>query len=104
MHGTVCFAGMLSNQWTVPDFYPIDYLPRGVRLTAYGGGSDDLPQQVLQRHPDRLAAGAADPGPRPVYRLADIRQAHADLEHNAAFGKYVVLTPAGVADGAGDGP
>ena len=21
--------GMLSNRWTVPDFYPIDYLPRG---------------------------------------------------------------------------
>ena len=29
---------MLSNQWVVPDFYPIEYLPRGVRLTAYGGG------------------------------------------------------------------
>jgi len=35
VHGTVCFTGMLSNQWTVKDFYPIDYLPRGVRLTAY---------------------------------------------------------------------
>ena len=53
VHGTVCFTGMLSNQWTVPDFYPIDYIPRGVRLTAYGGDSSDLP-----------AAGAAGlPGP-----------------------------------------
>ena len=34
-HGVVCFTGMLSNAWTVRDFYPIDYLPRGVRLTAY---------------------------------------------------------------------
>jgi NADPH:quinone reductase len=34
---------MVSNQWTVPDFYPIHYIPRGVRLTAYGGGSADLP-------------------------------------------------------------
>src|SRR4051795_8514430 len=37
VHGVVCFTGMLSNQWTVADFYPIDYLPTGVRLTAYGG-------------------------------------------------------------------
>lgn len=35
IHGTVCFTGMLSNQWTVPNFYPIAYLPKGVRLTAY---------------------------------------------------------------------
>jgi NADPH2:quinone reductase len=33
-HGVVCFTGMLSNVWTVRDFYPIDYIPRGVRLTA----------------------------------------------------------------------
>ena len=24
-HGVVCFTGMLSNVWTVRDFYPIDY-------------------------------------------------------------------------------
>jgi NADPH2:quinone reductase len=23
VHGTVCFTGMLSNQWTIRDFYPI---------------------------------------------------------------------------------
>jgi len=48
---------MLSNQWIVPNFYPIAYLPRGVRLTAYGGGSGDLPAEVLQRYLDRLAVG-----------------------------------------------
>lgn len=25
--GVVCFTGMVSNQWTVPDFYPIEYCP-----------------------------------------------------------------------------
>ncbi len=34
VHGTVCFTGMLSDAWTIPDFYPIGYLPNGVRLTA----------------------------------------------------------------------
>ena len=29
LHGVVCFTGMLSNVWTVSDFYPIDYIPPG---------------------------------------------------------------------------
>ncbi|NNC78795.1 MAG: zinc-binding dehydrogenase, partial [Acidimicrobiales bacterium] len=43
VHGVVCFTGMLSNEWIVKDFYPIAYLPRGVRLAAYGGDATDLP-------------------------------------------------------------
>lgn len=92
VHGTVCFAGMLSNQWTVPDFYPIDYLPRGVRLSAYGGGSADLPPDVLQRYLDKLAAGTTSLGPILVHALEDIREAHTDLEQGRGFGKHVVLT------------
>jgi len=92
VHGTVCFTGMLSNQWTVPDFYPMDYIPTGVRLTAYGGGSADLPPEVLQGYLDRLAAGTASLGPIRVHQLEDIREAHLSLEHNRTFGKHVVLT------------
>jgi len=95
VHGTVCFTGMLSNQWTVPDFYPIDYIPTGVRLTGYGGGSADLPTAVLQYYLDRLAAGTATLGPIRVHKLDDIREAHLDLEHNRSFGKHVVLTRSG---------
>ena len=91
VHGTVCFTGMLSNQWTIPDFYPIEYIPTGVRLTGYGGGSADLPSVVLQDYLDRLADGSASLGPTSVHRLEDIREAHLDLEHNLTFGKHVVL-------------
>ena len=90
IHGTVCFTGMLSNQWSVPNFYPIAYLPRGVRLTAYGGGSGDLPAEVLQRYLDRLAVGDVSLGPVHVYALERIRQAHTDMEQNRTFGKMVV--------------
>jgi NADPH:quinone reductase len=90
IHGTVCFTGMLSNQWSVPNFYPIAYLPRGVRLTAYGGGSGDLPAEVLQRYLDRLAVGDVSLGPVHVYALEQIRQAHTDMEQNRTFGKMVV--------------
>jgi NADPH2:quinone reductase len=89
-HGTVCFTGMLSNQWIVPNFYPIAYLPNGVRLTAYGGESADLPLAVLQSYLDKIAAGKLTFAPAHVYRLDEIRQAHADMEHNRIVGKLVV--------------
>lgn len=92
VHGVVCFTGMLSNQWTVPDFYPIDYIPRGVRLTAYTGEATDLPAKVLQAFLDAVAAGDAVVPLHRVYQLDDIRQAHAELEAGTTTGKIVVLT------------
>jgi NADPH:quinone reductase-like Zn-dependent oxidoreductase len=90
VHGTVCFAGMLSNEWTVPNFYPNGYIPNGVRLTAYGGESTDLPAEVLQRFLDEMAAGTMTFIPGHVYAMDEIRQAHDDMEHNRAVGKLVV--------------
>jgi NADPH:quinone reductase-like Zn-dependent oxidoreductase len=97
VHGTVCFVGMLSNEWIVKDFYPIDYLPKGVRLSAYGGEADDLPPPVLQRFLDRIADGAINLGPVTTYRLKDIPKAHADIDANRVAGKLVGLT-----DGSAD--
>ncbi len=91
VHGVVCFTGMLSNQWTVADFYPIEYIPTSVRLTAYGGAAADLPADVLQAYLDAVAAGRLTvPIPR-TYALDEIAQAHADMEHGRATGKLVVL-------------
>jgi NADPH:quinone reductase len=99
VHGTVCFTGMLSNRWTVKEFYPIEYIPRGVRLTAYAGGANDLPAHVLQAYLDRLAAGDLAIGPLNTYTLDDIPRAHADLEHNRVLGKLVgVIDPADLAN------
>ena len=49
VHGTVCFTGMLSNEWIVPDFYPNAFIPSGVRLTSYGGDASDLPRATWCR-------------------------------------------------------
>lgn len=92
LHGVVCFTGMLSNQWTVRDFYPIEYLPRGVRLTAYGGDATDLPRAVLQEFLDDVAAGQARVPIHRAYQLEEIAAAHADMEAGRATGKLVVLT------------
>ena len=92
VHGVVCFTGMLSNEWTVKDFYPIEYLPRGVRLTAYGGDAADLPAPVLQ---DFFVAVEAGQATVPVHRrfdISEIQEAHAYMESGKASGKLVVTT------------
>jgi len=92
VHGVVCFTGMLSNEWTVPDFYPIGYLPNGVRLSAYGGDAAALPAPVLQSFLDSVAAGRLTVPIDRVYALDEIATAHADMEAGNAAGKLVVLT------------
>ncbi|MCW2810128.1 MAG: NADPH:quinone reductase [Friedmanniella sp.] len=89
--GTVCFTGMLSDQWSIPDFYPMDWLPNGVRLTAYSGEAADLPAAVLQDFLDAVAAGEATIPLGRVYRLDQIVQAHRDMEAGTVGGKGVVL-------------
>jgi NADPH:quinone reductase-like Zn-dependent oxidoreductase len=90
--GTVCFTGMLSDQWTIDGFYPMDWLPNGVRLTAYSGGATDLPATVLQEFLDAVAAGQATIPLGRTYRLDQIVQAHRDMEAGVVGGKGVVLT------------
>ena len=92
IHGVACFTGMLSNQWTIPDFYPIDYIPRGVRLTSNTGGAADLPGSVLQAFLQAVSNGTATVPIGKVYALDDIVQAHTDMEENRVSGKLVVTT------------
>jgi NADPH:quinone reductase len=92
VHGVVCFTGMLSNEWTVKDFYPIEYLPRGVRLTAYGGEAADLPAPVLQGFVDLVESGRVTVPIGHVYRLDQIAEAHAAMEAGTMAGKLVVTT------------
>jgi NADPH:quinone reductase len=104
VHGVVCFTGMLSNVWTVSDFYPIDYIPRGVRLTAYTGEATDLSAGILQEFLDNVAAGEAVVPLYRVYHLDEIRQAHAEMEAGSATGKIVVRTvPSKMPTPEGDG-
>jgi NADPH:quinone reductase len=92
VHGVVCFTGMLSNQWTVERFYPLEYIPRGVRLTAYGGEAADLPQAVLQGFIDDVEGGRAVVPIAHVYRLDEIVEAHQAMEAGTVSGKLVVTT------------
>lgn len=93
LHGTVCFTGMLSNQWIVKDFYPVGYLPRGVRLTAYSGDATDLPEVVLQQFINDVKAEKVRVPIAHTYTIDEIVQAHYDLESGLHIGKLVVTIP-----------
>ena len=91
VHGTVCFTGMLSDSWTIPDFYPMDWIPNGVGLTTYAGEARDLPAAELQRVLDRIAAGALDLVPVHSYPLEGIVDAQRDMAAGGRVGKLVGL-------------
>jgi NADPH:quinone reductase-like Zn-dependent oxidoreductase len=82
---------MLSDEWVLPDFYPGDWLPAGVRLTSYSGDASDLPATVLQEFLDAAAAGEVTVPTGRVFRLDDIVEAHRVMEAGTAGGKIVVL-------------
>lgn len=69
-----------------------EYLPIGVRLTAYGGGADDLPQHVLQDYLDAVAAGTAIVPIDKVFKFESLPEAHERMEAGHAAGKMVVMT------------
>ena len=86
-----CFGGSLSSQWTVRDFSPDEYLPKGVRLASYSGDAADLPREAFQEILDAVAAGRlAFPVDRVYDGLEQVPQAHDDMEHDRATGKLVV--------------
>lgn len=89
--GVCCFTGMVSHEWSLPDFYPIDFLPNGVRLTAYSGEAADLPAEVLQRFLDDVAAGRVRVPIGRVMGLDEVPAAHQLLEDGAAGGKIVIV-------------
>lgn len=75
----------------VEEFYPIDYIPTGVRLTAYGGDASNLPGEVLSEIANAIHSGEVD-WPVEVYSMDEIERAHDDMEHNRVTAKQVVLT------------
>ncbi|PPF78103.1 alcohol dehydrogenase catalytic domain-containing protein [Pseudoclavibacter sp. Z016] len=89
--GTACFTGMLADDWIIPEFYPIAWLPNGVRLTAYSGEANDLPPHVLQDFIDAVERGDARVPIGHVYRMDEIAQAHTDMESGRYVGKLVAV-------------
>lgn len=89
--GTVCMAGMVGGNWTLPDFEPMMAIPSGVRLTTYSGDVEDFLAMPLQELLDAVTSGELVPPLGPTFRLSDIAEAHRCMEGNHAMGKIVVI-------------
>ena len=59
---------------------PIEYIPRGVGLTSYGGDATDLPAHVLQEYLDSVEAGQAVIPIDHFYTFDQIVEAHTAME------------------------
>ncbi|MEM6764760.1 MAG: zinc-binding alcohol dehydrogenase family protein [Bacteroidota bacterium] len=90
--GIVCQTGILGNEWIMKDFQPFLDLPNLVRLTAYGGDSEDLSEHSLQSFLDDITAGYIKINIDKTFRMEEIVEAHTYMETNKAKGKLVVLT------------
>ncbi|RYY53479.1 MAG: NADPH:quinone reductase, partial [Chitinophagaceae bacterium] len=88
--GTVCMAGMLSEQWSMKDFSPMDFIPSSVNLTIYDSGQMRVEPSAFQEFLNRVSAGEITPPIKAVFRLDQINEAHRLMESNSGAGKIVV--------------
>lgn len=90
--GTVCFTGALSDDWTIPDFNPLGFIPFATRLTSYGGNANDLPADAFDWQLKAISDGRLKVCVAKVYHgLESVREAQTNLECGSMPGKHVVL-------------
>ena len=90
--GTVCMTGMLSEQWSIADFAPMEYIPATVGLTIYDSGQIRLDAQSFQQFIQEVESGKIKLSISASFDLEQIAAAHEFMESNSASGKIVVLT------------
>jgi NADPH:quinone reductase len=89
--GTVCMSGMLSEQWSIKDFAPMEYIPATIHLTTYDSGQTKLDNTNLQAFINDVEAGFIKLSSNLTFTLDKIAEAHRLMESNTASGKIVVV-------------
>jgi NADPH:quinone reductase len=89
--GVVCMTGMLSEQWSINDFAPMDYIPATVKLTVYDSGQIKIKPEHFQDFINDVEAGKIRLNVSKVFTLDRIAEAHQLMESNGAAGKIVVI-------------
>lgn len=89
--GKVCMSGMLSEQWSIKDFSPMEYIPATVHLTIYDSGQTRIDKTNLQAFINDVEDGYIKLNISQTFTLAKIAEAHKLMESNTASGKIVVV-------------
>lgn len=90
--GTVCMTGMLAEQWSFPEFTPMEAIPATVNLTVYDSGQIRIGKYDFQQFIHAVEKGKVKLTIGAQFNLADVAAAHNLMENNAAAGKIVILT------------
>jgi NADPH:quinone reductase-like Zn-dependent oxidoreductase len=90
--GAVCMTGMVGDRWSIAEFSPMEFIPSGVNLTSYSGGSGDFMHTPLAELIGLVEKGELQIALGPQFQLEEIVEAHRCMEENRAGGKIVVLT------------
>lgn len=88
--GIVCMTGILSGQWTMKEFTPMDDIPSSGRLTVYMGEASNINTKLLQDFIGSVKNGSIKLQIDRIFRLDQIAEAHQYMESNQAKGKIVV--------------
>lgn len=89
--GVVCMTGMLSEQWAIANFAPMEYIPATVNLTTYDSGQIRVDLPGFQQFIRNVESGLIKLSIARTFRLDEIVAAHQLMESNSAGGKIVVL-------------
>lgn len=90
--GICCNTGIVGAVWYLDRFNPMDYIPNGVCLTAYGGSEKDFVRTPLEEFAGLVEKGEMKIQIGKVFKLDEIVKAHELMDSNKAGGKIVVLT------------
>lgn len=89
--GAVCMTGMLSEQWSVKEFVPMEFIPPAVNLTVYDSGYIKVGADHFQNFINDVEAGKINLNVSRVFTLDHIREAHQLMDSNTASGKIVIV-------------
>ena len=89
--GTVCMSGMLSEQWSITDFAPMDFIPALTRLTVFDSGQTPMDKGKLQAFLNDVELGKISLNLSRTFSLNEIAEAHRLMDTDAAGGKIVVV-------------
>jgi NADPH2:quinone reductase len=88
--GLVCFTGMLSENWSLKDFAPMDIIPPTVGLTTYDSGKIRVNAREFQTFLKKIESGIIRVPIARTFPLNSIVEAHRLMESNMAKGKIVI--------------
>ena len=89
--GRVCMTGMLSEQWSIFHFAPMDYIPAGVYLTVNDSGQIRFDKANFQKFIKEVEAGKIKLNISRTFTLDEIGDAHKFMENNTDAGKIVLI-------------